>query len=417
MEGIDPDRIADLPDELLVLVTNTVSPDDQEEVDEALQALDADEPTNGALEDHVRLRSQLTNHEETIPDIKNGTVRQGTDSPPAGSPRSLGFIPYPADSAGMSDLATFGEGLVRLSPPDDTPLAQADTYDAYVGGAANNVAVAAASLGLEAAWLSKLAAVPQARHVAGELRRHGVDPAVVWTQEGRQGTYYLESGDEPRGSRVVYDRELAAVQSATAEELPTEVLERADAFHVTGITPALSATLRDTTADLLALARDAGTTTCFDLNYRSTLWSPAEAREAVHDLLPAVDWFVVAERDAAQVLERDGEPAAVATALAADHDLDTVVVTRGDRGAVAVHDGETVEQPAFPAGDAHPVGSGDAFVGGFLAERLQGRGLADALATGAATAALKRTIPGDMAPVSRAAVERVVAGDEAPISR
>jgi 2-dehydro-3-deoxygluconokinase len=317
----------------------------------------------------------------------------------------------------MPDLATFGEGLLRLTPPDDTPLELADRLDVHVGGAANNVAVAGARLGLDATWLSKLADTPQAHRVTGHLRRHGVEPAVVWTDEGRQGTYYLETADAPRGPIVTYDREGAAVRSATAAELPTESVESADAFHATGIAPALSSTLRETTADLLALAQDADTTTCFDLNYRSKLWEPADARETVESHLPAVDWFVLAARDAEPVMDRSGPPASVARGLAADFDLETVILTRREEGALAVHDGEVYEQPAFEAGDAHPVGSGDAFVGGYLAERLQGGGVQGALAYGAATAALKRTIPGDVAAVSREAVERVVAGHHRTISR
>lgn len=84
---------------------------------------------------------------------------------------------------------------------------------------------------------------------------------------------------------------------------------------------------------------------------------------------------------------------------------------------MALHDGEVYEQAAFDAGDAHPVGTGDAFVGGYLAERLQDGGIQGALATGAATAALKRTIPGNLAAVSREAVEAVVAGDHRALSR
>ncbi len=317
----------------------------------------------------------------------------------------------------MPDLATFGEGLLRLSPPDDTPLELADTLEVHVGGAANNVAVAGARLGLDATWLSKLAETPPAHRVTGHLQRHGVDPAVGWTDEGRQGTYYLETADPPRGPVVSYDRAGAAVRSATAAELPTARIEAADAFHLTGITPALSATLRETSADLLAIAREADTTTCFDLNYRSKLWRPAEARETVESLLDDVDWFVLPERDAESVMDRGGAPESVARGLAADFDLETVILTRSDEGALAIHDGEVYEQPAFEAGDAHPVGSGDAFVGGFLAERPQGGSIQGALAYGAATAALKRTIPGDVAAVSREAVERVVAGDHRKISR
>jgi len=317
----------------------------------------------------------------------------------------------------MPDLVTFGETMLRLSPPGDTPIETADSFDVHAAGAESNVAVAAARLGVDTAWLSKLPNSPPGRRVTGALRRHGVYPAVVWTDEGRQGTYYLESGDQPRGATVVYDRDHAAVRTATPDELPTDRIESASVFHTTGITPALSETLEATTSDLLALAQEAGATTTFDLNYRSKLWDPAEARETLTDVFPHVDVLVVAERDAETVLGLSGSAAETARTLAREYEFETTVITTGREGVVALHDEEIIEQPAFPAGDAHPVGTGDAFVGGFLAKRLQDGTVADALEYGAAAAALKRTIPGDVAVVTPAAVDRVVAGDDTDIAR
>jgi 2-dehydro-3-deoxygluconokinase len=317
----------------------------------------------------------------------------------------------------MPELATFGETMLRLSPPGDEPVETARSFEVHAAGAESNVAVAAQRLGVASTWLSKLPDSPPGRRVLGALRRHGVDPAVVLTEAGRQGTYYLESADAPRGRAVTYDREGTAVRTATAAELPTDRIERADAFHTTGITPALSSTLATTTADLLELAREAGTTTAFDLNYRSKLWPTERARETVTDLLDLVDLFVVADRDAEQVLGLTGSPTETAERLAADYGFETVVVTQSDAGAVALHDGELHEQPAIPAGDAHPVGTGDAFVGGYLASRLQGGTVPDALAYGTATAALKRTIPGDAAVVTTEAVERTLADATGGIER
>lgn len=317
----------------------------------------------------------------------------------------------------MSTLVTFGETMLRLTPPGNRRLETADSFEVHVGGAESNVAVAAARLGLDATWVSKLPDSPLGRRVVAGVRRHGVEPAVVWSDAGRQGVYYLERAPEPRGNEVTYDRADAAVTTATPDELPLGRVRETDAFFASGITPALSATLADTTGSLLRAARDAGTSTAFDVNYRAKLWSPAEARATLADLLPAVDLLVVAERDAATVFDRDGDPVDVAAGLADEYGLDTVVLTRGDAGALALRDGRVHEQDTFEAASAHPVGTGDAFVGGFLARRLTGGSLPEALEYGAATAALKRTIPGDVAVVTPAEVERVVAGGAGGISR
>lgn len=305
------------------------------------------------------------------------------------------------------DLVTFGESMLRLGTPAGERFATADSLSLHVGGAESNVAAAAARLGADAVWLSKLPDSAIADRVVEDVERHGVDARVA-RGEGRVGTYYLDAGGDPRGTEVVYDREGAAVRTATPDELDLEAVRAADRFLVTGITPALSETLEATARELLETAREAGTETVFDPNYRAKLWSPAAARETLEDLLPLVDTLVVAERDARDVFDRAGNPAEIATGLAAEFGHETVVLTRGAEGSLAWHDGETVAQAAIDADTHDPVGSGDAFVGGFLVARGDGRPVAEALEWGSATASLKRTIAGDVAVVDRADVETVL---------
>ncbi|MBX0323222.1 sugar kinase [Halomicroarcula sp. F13] len=319
----------------------------------------------------------------------------------------------------MTDLITFGETMLRLSPPDEERLETADQYRVRAAGAESNVAVAAQRLGLDAVWTSKLPESSVGRRVVGELRNHGVTVDVVWddSEAARQGTYYLEQGQPPRGNEVIYDRAGASVTTATTAELPVETVKDATGLHTTGITPALSETLEATTADLLARAQDADTVTSFDLNYRSKLWDPDEARAVLTDLFPDVDVLVAARRDAETVLGRTGDAESVARGLADDYGFDVTIVTRGADGALALSNGEVYEQPTYEAPSAHPVGTGDSFVGGFLSQYLAGESVPDGLAWGAATAALKRSVPGDIAVVSPDEVREVIAGDTEAISR
>lgn len=318
----------------------------------------------------------------------------------------------------MTDLVTFGESMLRFSPPDQDRLERVDRLDVHVAGAESNVAVAADRLGLDATWLSKLPDSPLGRRVTGELGAHGVDAAVVWDDEHRMGTYYVEFGGRPRGTEIIYDRADSAVTTAETGELDTDAVADADLFHTTGITPALSGTLLSTTADLLELAREAGTTTVFDLNYRSKLWSPAEARETLEALFPHVDVLMVAERDAREVLDREGDAESLARGLDADFGFEVVLVTRGGEGSLALADGDVHEQGVFEADDHDTVGTGDAFVGGFLARYHDGGSVPGALEYGAATASLKRTVPGDIAVVTPEEVDAVVSeGEQSGISR
>ncbi|MFC5970097.1 bifunctional 2-dehydro-3-deoxygluconokinase/2-dehydro-3-deoxygalactonokinase [Halomarina salina] len=315
------------------------------------------------------------------------------------------------------DVVTFGETMIRHSVAPGERLETAHETEMRAAGAESNVAVTVSRLGGSAAWLSKLPDSALARHVEASLRTHGVTPVVARSDEGRVGVYYLEPAGEPRGTNVVYDRAGAAIRTATPEDLATDHVESARAFHVSGITPALSETLADTTRTLLDRAVAADTHTVFDLNYRGKLWTHDEARETCEPLLDAVDTFVVAERDASAVLDYDGEASTVAADLAAAHDCETVVVTRGAEGAVAVHDGDVIDQGAFPADTFDPIGTGDAFVGGYLARWLDGASVEEALEYGAATAALKRTVGGDVATVTPEEVDRVVASDTSDITR
>jgi 2-dehydro-3-deoxygluconokinase len=319
----------------------------------------------------------------------------------------------------MTDIATFGETMLRLSAPRGERLERVRDLDVRVGGAESNVAVAAARLGCETTWLSKLPASPLGRRVTGELRSHGVRAAVAWdgSDAARLGTYYFEHGGDPRGSDVLYDRQGASITTATPSELPVGAIEGADLFYTSGITPALSSTLADTTAALLKAARGAGSTTAFDLNYRSKLWSPETAGRAYTSLFPHIDVLVAAERDVNTCLDREGDAIEMANGLRREFDFETVVLTRGEHGSIAVHDGEVFEQEAYAADTFDPVGSGDAFVGGYLAHRTHGGSVADALAYGAATASLKRTVDGDVAAVTADEVDSVIGNDAGGLSR
>jgi len=197
-----------------------------------------------------------------------------------------------------------------------------------------------------------------------------------------------------------------------------DLVRGARGFFVTGITPAISDATREATANLLGAARKAGTTVALDFNYRSELWSTAAARETLTQLFPAVDVLVVAARDAQRVLGHGGqEPAQIAHQIAADYDFTTVVVTRGERGAIAWHDSVVHSHDGYETDTTDPVGAGDAFSGAFVARRLSGDDIRTALDYANATAALTRTIPGDFATITRQEVEAVDEGEHREISR
>ncbi|WP_410765623.1 bifunctional 2-dehydro-3-deoxygluconokinase/2-dehydro-3-deoxygalactonokinase [Haloferax sp. DFSO60] len=318
----------------------------------------------------------------------------------------------------MTDLVTFGETMLRLSPPRGERLETAREFEVQAGGAESNVAIVANRLGRDAAWLSKLPDSPLGRRVVGELRSHGVDTdGVVWDPDNRQGLYYVEHGAAPRPTNAIYDRANAAVTTLEPDELDLSRVRDAEWCYTSGITPALSETLRETTADVLSTAKEAGVKTAFDINYRGKLWSPEEAGTACRALFEHIDVLFTAQRDAETVLGRDGDAESVARGLADDYDFETVVVTRGASGALALHDGDVYEQGVYEAETVDAIGTGDAFVGGFLAKHLDGGGIDEALQWAAATASFKRTIEGDIAVVNPEDVAGVIDEGGRRISR
>lgn len=317
----------------------------------------------------------------------------------------------------MIDLVTFGETMLRLSPPSGDRLETATALEFRTAGAESNVAIAASRLGASSVWLSKLPDTPLGRRVTNEVRQHGVKPRIEWDDEARQGAYYIEHGSNPRPTTVIYDRADAAVTTARPTDRYRTTVRDAEVFYTSGITPALSETLDETTRDLLATAQQAETTAAFDLNYRSKLWSTDEARRTYESLFEDIDILVAAERDVHNVLNRQGTAEELADGLAADFDFETVIITRGESGALATHDGTTYEQSAFETDTVDAIGTGDAFVGGYLARHIAGDSVSEALSYAAATAAFKRTIQGDLAVVTPDEVEGVLEEEGRGISR
>ena len=304
----------------------------------------------------------------------------------------------------MADIVGFGEATLRLRAEHGRRLGDADSFAAGVGGPERNAVVTAAALGADAVWLSRLPDSPLGRRVVADLRRHGVRTGVSWADaDARLATAFVESGAEPRGRTTVRDDAGAAFEAVKAANLPLGAVREAERFHVTGATAARSEHAAAATESLLAAASEAGTTTAFDLRYRGRDCSPAVAREICASLFPAVDVLFVSLSAAQSVLEEEGDPVEIAHALRTDNGFETVVLTRDDGSALAVHGDEVHETPAVAGETVDAAGAGDAFVGAFHAKRTEG-GVADALGWGAAAAALARTLDGTTAALSASEV-------------
>jgi 2-dehydro-3-deoxygluconokinase len=166
----------------------------------------------------------------------------------------------------MQTIVSFGEIMLRLAPPGLERFLQTPQFVATFGGGEANVAVALAQLGMPSAFVTVLPSNPIADACIAELRRFGVDTSRIVRGKGRLGIYYLEAGANQRPSKVVYDREFSAIALAKPGAISWEdTLAGAGWFHITGITPAISATAAELALESARAAKAKGLTVSCDL--------------------------------------------------------------------------------------------------------------------------------------------------------
>jgi 2-dehydro-3-deoxygluconokinase len=329
--------------------------------------------------------------------------------------------------ATMAEIVTFGEAMVRLSPPGFRRLEQAQTLDLQVGGAELNVAVALARLGRTSAWVSRLSDNPLGRLIANRAREAGVETShVLFSRNDRVGLYFLEFGAAPRASSVLYDRKDAAIAHIEPGQVPwCQVFAGARWFHVTGITPALSQSAAETTREALEAARRAGLHTSIDLNYRNKLWSPAEAGRWMREFMRWCHVLITTEEDVDKVFGIKGtDYSDVARKLTEEFPLDTVAITLRDNPlvwrnswtAIAYSSGQFFKTRSYEVEIVDRLGAGDSFAAGLI-HGLLDNDLQKGLDFGVALSAIKHSIPGDFAWVTRDEVEALIKGGGLRISR
>lgn len=298
------------------------------------------------------------------------------------------------------DFLTCGETLLRLSPPGMQRLDQARLFEIGIGGSELNVACVLARLGRRTAWVSRLPEGALGRIVEGEARRHGVDTRFVrWVPDSRLGLMFFEPGPAPRNARVIYDRKHSAASQMAFEDAPWEALIAVSArLHLSGITPALGSSCRALAPRIAALAAASGKPVSYDFNYRATLMTPAEAREAFEAVAPHVELFVVAERDARAVLGFPEQAEGLAEAIAARYGVPLVALTRppgSEPGDLLLGRGGVRYAPRYPVEIVDRIGAGDSFVAGLIHGLLDGD-LDRSIRLAAYAAGLALATPGDI---------------------
>ena len=323
--------------------------------------------------------------------------------------------------------------MLRLAPEGYYRFVQAEKYGATFGGGEANVAVSLANFGVDAVFVSKVPKHEIGQACVNSLRRFGVDTDEILRGGDRLGIYYLEKGASQRPSKVIYDRAGSSISQATKDEFDwDDILEGADWFHFTGITPALGDNVAEICLEAVKAARAKGITVSCDLNYRNKLWSKEKAGEVMGELCKYVDVCIANEQDADDVFGIKARNTDV-TSGKVDHEgykdvalqlkerfgFKKVAITL--RGSISANDNDWAGMlydgsdfyfsRTYPVHIVDRVGGGDSFGGGLIYACLNDYSGQDTINFAVAASCLKHSIEGDYNMVTVDEVKKLAGGD------
>lgn len=333
----------------------------------------------------------------------------------------------------MAKIITLGEIMLRLSPIGNNRFLQGDEFCIIPGGGEANVAVSLANYGHDAYFVSKLPQHEIGQIAVNALRRYGVHTKWIARGGDRVGLYYAETGTSMRPSKVIYDRAHSAIADATPDDFNFDaIMEDAQWFHWSGITPAISDQAAELTKRACEAAKRHGLTVSVDLNFRKKLWTSEKAISVMRPLMQYVDVCIGNEEDAQLCLgfKPDADVEGGKTDASGYHTIfkqmaqefgfkyvastlrESFSATHNGWKAL-IYDGmhfyESKRYDIEPIIDR--VGGGDSFSAGLIHGLLTKDNQAEALEFAVAASALKHTINGDFNLVSIEEVEALMAGN------
>jgi 2-dehydro-3-deoxygluconokinase len=336
----------------------------------------------------------------------------------------------------MKHIATFGEIMLRLSPPGTEKLFQSPVLSARFGGGEANVAVSLALFGHPARFISVIPPSEVGDAAVMDLRKYGVEVDFIARQGKRLGIYFADGGANQRPSKVTYDRDHSAIAEAKPGDIDWDkAFEGVGWFHTTGITPAISASAAALTTEALTKAKAKGITASIDFNYRGKLWKYGKsAPEVMRELVRLADVGIGNEEDCQKSLgvkaEADVESGKLsrgvyekltAEVLNQFPNLKMVAVTLREShsadyntwSAVLRTREEFLSGPTYDITDiVDRIGGGDAFAAGLIHGLDVSPDAGQALAFAVAASCLKHSYPGDFNPVSEKDVLALVKGEK-----
>jgi len=339
----------------------------------------------------------------------------------------------------MQKVVTFGEIMLRLSPPGFLRFSQSTNFDVVYGGGESNVAVSLANYGVPVDFVTRLPDNDIGQCAMMEMRKRGVGVDKIVYGGERLGIYFLETGAVSRGSKVVYDRAHSSISTIEPGMIDWEVVFKdVKWFHWTGITPAISQNAADVCLEAVKAASKLNVTISTDLNYRAKLWKYGGDREAIMTELTAYCDIILGNEEDAEKhfgikpegldITTQGEHVKAEAFLSVCKQMMTkfpkankvITTLRGSISAshntwagVLFDGAKMYKSPEYQITDiVDRVGGGDSFMGGLIYGLLKyPEDDQNALNFAVAASCLKHTIKGDANLVSVAEVEKLMGGD------
>jgi 2-dehydro-3-deoxygluconokinase len=325
-------------------------------------------------------------------------------------------------------ILTFGELMIRLSPPSFQRFAQANQFEINYGGSEANVAVSLSQLGLSIKYLTRLPDNELGHLALQALRRFNIDTSHINFGGERMGIYFLETGAIARASKVIYDRKYSSMTGIHKDMFDWDkVMEDISWLHFSGITPAVSKSAAQFSTDVISIAKVHGITVSIDINHRKNLWQyGTEAKEVMPKLLESADVIIGGKDDTEKILGisnidlKDTEATCHAW-MKRFPICKTVVLTERDsisashnKYSAKLWDGKNIFSSSI-ADITHivdRVGTGDAFTAGLIYGLIHYKGEYEKILNFAVAAAtLKHTIPGDFSICTKEEIEKLMHGD------
>lgn len=329
----------------------------------------------------------------------------------------------------MPKIVTFGEVLLRLSTPNFQKLEQATSFNVTFGGTEMNVGASLVKFGFDATHVTVFPNNLMGQKAKAFLRALGVNDSHAFLEGDRIGSFFLETGAVMRASQIVYDRADSAFAKLNPELFDWEkILEGADWFHWCGITPAISEGAAKACLEAVKTAKKMGITVSSDIYYRSNLWKYGKTPQEILPELASYSDIILASRKnieeifSLKVTVEKGK-FVEACKLLMEHYPNVKKVIDTDRIQVSAShnqynakmwNGEELIETEYQdiTHIVDRIGTGDAFLGGFVYGQIVLKDDLQSLRFGTAAAALKHTIEGDQNLVTVPEVEAVMSGDK-----